>query len=57
MPVTDPACGQALVRMIRGDDGKDRVDSIQPVQFVPLIGAEGWPDAARDSAARTGTYR
>ncbi len=44
MPVSDPECGQALVRMVRGDDGKDRVESIQPVRFVPLIGAEAWPD-------------
>ena len=44
MPVRDPECGQALVRMIRGDDGTDKVESIQPVSFVPLIGAEGWPD-------------
>jgi protein-L-isoaspartate(D-aspartate) O-methyltransferase len=44
MPVEDAACGQALVRLVRGDDGKDRVDSILPVRFVPLIGAEGWPD-------------
>lgn len=44
MPVRDPECGQALVRMVRGDDGNDEVESIQPVRFVPLIGAEGWPD-------------
>ena len=30
--------------MIRGNDGHDRVESIQPVRFVPLIGSEGWPD-------------
>ena len=67
MPVADPACGQALVRMIRGDDGEDRMDSIQPVQFLPLIGAEGWPDVersaigqistARNSTGRSGIYR
>ena len=44
MPVADAENGQALVRMIRGDDGHDRVESIQPVRFVPLIGSEGWPD-------------
>ena len=44
MPVADPEYGQALVRMIRGNDGHDRVESIQPVRFVPLIGSEGWPD-------------
>jgi protein-L-isoaspartate(D-aspartate) O-methyltransferase len=44
MPIEDVSCGQALVRMVRGDDGKDAVESIQPVRFVPLIGAEGWRD-------------
>lgn len=44
MPVEDESCGQALVRMVRGENGNDRVDSIFPVRFVPLIGAEGWPD-------------
>ena len=46
LPVEDAVCGQALVRMVRGDDGKDEVESIQPVRFVPLIGAEGWSDEA-----------
>jgi len=46
MPVADPTCGQALVRMVRCYDGEDRVENIQPVRFVPLIGAEGWPDQA-----------
>lgn len=44
MPVADRELGQALVRMVRGDDGRDTVESIQPVRFVPLIGIEGWPD-------------
>jgi len=44
MPIEDAACGQALVRLVRGTDGEDHVESIQPVRFVPLIGAEGWPD-------------
>jgi protein-L-isoaspartate(D-aspartate) O-methyltransferase len=67
MPVTDRDCGQALVRMIRGDDGEDRVQSIQPVQFVPLIGAEGWADDNRSAigqisaltkpTSRSETYR
>lgn len=46
IPVADPACGQALVRMVRGDDGLDKVESLLPVRFVPLIGAEGWSDEA-----------
>lgn len=44
MPLEDATSGQALVRMVRGDDGKDEMESIQPVHFVPLIGAEGWRD-------------
>ena len=44
MPLEDDACGQALVRMVRGANSKDEVESIQPVRFVPLIGAEGWSD-------------
>ncbi len=60
MPVADPSCGQALVRMIRGDNGHDRVESILPVRFVPLIGIEGWPDD-RTSSGQTregeGLYR
>ncbi len=46
MPVADPTWGQALVRMARGYNREDRVENIQPVRFVPLIGAEGWPDQA-----------
>lgn len=52
MPVADPACGQALIRMVRGDDGKDRVENIQSVRFVPLIGAEGWSDEKEAWRAR-----
>jgi protein-L-isoaspartate(D-aspartate) O-methyltransferase len=44
MPVEDASCGQALIRMVRAEIGKDRVDSIMPVRFVPLVGVEGWPD-------------
>jgi protein-L-isoaspartate(D-aspartate) O-methyltransferase len=44
MPVEDESCGQVLVRMVRGDHGKDRIDQIFAVSFVPLIGAEGWAD-------------
>ncbi|MEK7993567.1 MAG: protein-L-isoaspartate(D-aspartate) O-methyltransferase [Planctomycetota bacterium] len=57
MPIADRQCGQALVRMIRGDDGKDRVESIQPVHFMPLIGAEGWPDDERSAIGQISTAR
>lgn len=46
MPVEDAAEGQSLICMVRGNDGEDHVESMQPVRFVPLIGAEGWPDEA-----------
>lgn len=57
MPVADPACGQTLIRMVRGDDGNDAVESLQPVRFVPLIGAEGWSDEAAWLASEAAGYR
>lgn len=42
IPVPDEAAGQALVRLVRQIDGRDLVESLEPVRFVPLIGAEGW---------------
>lgn len=44
MPVEDATCGQALIRLVRGDDGADHVEAMEPVRFVPLIGSGGWPD-------------
>jgi protein-L-isoaspartate(D-aspartate) O-methyltransferase len=57
MPVADRDRGQALVRMIRGDDGDDRVQKILPVQFVPLIGAEGWADVDRAAIGQVSALR
>ena len=44
MPVADKDHGQVLVRVVRGDGDEDLVESLEPVRFVPLIGAEGWAD-------------
>jgi protein-L-isoaspartate(D-aspartate) O-methyltransferase len=46
MPVGDISYAQALVRVTRGDDGKDHQEELSLVSFVPLIGAEGWQDAS-----------
>lgn len=35
---------QRLIRLTRGSDGTDQMDDLGPVAFVPLIGAQGWPD-------------
>ena len=45
MPVSDKEMGQVLVRVIRAGDGRDRTESLEPVRFVPLIGAQGWPES------------
>lgn len=45
MPVADKDRGQMLVRVVRAGNGHDRTDHLEPVRFVPLIGAQGWPDA------------
>jgi protein-L-isoaspartate(D-aspartate) O-methyltransferase len=47
MPVGRELYGQTLVRVTRGDDGKDREEELSLVSFVPLIGAEGFEDASR----------
>jgi protein-L-isoaspartate(D-aspartate) O-methyltransferase len=45
MPVADNDRGQLLVRVVRALDGHDRTESLEPVRFVPLIGAQGWPES------------
>ena len=44
MPVADKDRGQLLVRVVRALDGHDRTESLKPVRFVPMIGAQGWPE-------------
>lgn len=41
IPVDDGHGGQELVRLVRTSDGMER-SSLGKVQFVPLVGAEGW---------------
>jgi protein-L-isoaspartate(D-aspartate) O-methyltransferase len=44
MPVADKDNGQMLVRVVRAGDGHDTTERLEPVRFVPLIGAQGWPE-------------
>jgi len=43
MPVGDEPCSQQLVRVRRRADGTLFEEALEPVAFVPLIGAQGWP--------------
>jgi protein-L-isoaspartate(D-aspartate) O-methyltransferase len=55
MPVCDPDSGHTLVRLTRASQGDDDlIEKLQPVRFVPLIGAEGWPADPTSAAARLG---
>jgi protein-L-isoaspartate(D-aspartate) O-methyltransferase len=45
MPVGDELRAQWLVRVRRRADGTVVEDALEPVAFVPLIGAQGWPRA------------
>ena len=47
MPVAGGQFEQSLVRLTRGADCEDRMEGLQPVRFVPLIGAEGWSATER----------
>lgn len=49
MPLAHSSFGQSLIRMTRGDNGEDRMEDLQPVRFVPLIGAEGWSETQRSA--------
>jgi protein-L-isoaspartate(D-aspartate) O-methyltransferase len=42
MPVCNREFGQTLIRLTRASEGADAIEKLQPVRFVPLIGAEGW---------------
>ena len=44
MPVGSEPCFQRLVRLCRRADGKLPEEQLEAVAFVPLIGAEGWPE-------------
>ena len=44
MPVGAVAYDQSLIRVFRAETGDDRRETLEPVAFVPLIGAQGWPE-------------
>ena len=44
MPVGSGSRHQRLVRVTRTDTQEYRYEDLEEVAFVPLIGAEGWPD-------------
>jgi protein-L-isoaspartate(D-aspartate) O-methyltransferase len=46
MPVGDAPTRQTLVRVTRTAADTWRTERLDVVQFVPLIGTEGWPDTA-----------
>jgi protein-L-isoaspartate(D-aspartate) O-methyltransferase len=48
MPVGGDRFFQRLVRRSRRADGRVVEETMEAVAFVPLIGAEGWPEAGRD---------
>jgi protein-L-isoaspartate(D-aspartate) O-methyltransferase len=51
MPVGDAWYGQHLVRVRRRADGTLGEERLEPVAFVPLIGAQGWPATPASEAA------
>ena len=44
MPVGAMLDDQRLVRVVRAGPGDDRREELEAVAFVPLIGAQGWPE-------------
>jgi protein-L-isoaspartate(D-aspartate) O-methyltransferase len=51
MPVGSDPHFQQLVRLRRQVDGKIVEDQLEAVAFVPLIGAQGWPEPRSDQGA------
>jgi len=48
MPVGGASRMQRLVRVTRTDVHEYEYEDLEEVAFVPLIGAEGWPDGGRE---------
>jgi protein-L-isoaspartate(D-aspartate) O-methyltransferase len=44
MPVGESLASQRLVRVVRVSADRYEHEELDPVTFVPLIGAEGWLD-------------
>jgi protein-L-isoaspartate(D-aspartate) O-methyltransferase len=47
IPVGSGLWGQRLVRVVRASAEDYRREELDPVAFVPLIGAQGWPEERR----------
>jgi protein-L-isoaspartate(D-aspartate) O-methyltransferase len=54
MPVGPDPRAQSLVRFCRHLDGTIREETLEPVAFVPLIGAQGWPEPEARGTRATG---
>lgn len=48
MPVGAHLYDQRLVRVVRVAPGDDRREELEPVAFVPLVGAQGWPEESAE---------
>jgi protein-L-isoaspartate O-methyltransferase len=46
MPVGRESSSQQLVRITRTGVERYERDALEKVTFVPLIGAEGWPESS-----------
>ncbi len=44
MPLGAPHAAQSLIRLVRVSEGAYEQEDLGAVRFVPLIGAEGWPE-------------
>ena len=51
IPVGTEETEQSLLRVTRGRDGRFRRESLGQVRFVPLIGAQGWPERVHGDSA------
>ncbi len=54
MPVGEDRRSQELLRIHRRPDGGLERESLGPVRFVPLVGAQGWTESGEDAAAVAG---
>ena len=54
IPVGEPGAVQDLLKIVREGDGRYREESLGKVQFVPLIGDQGWQDGPASSERMDG---
>lgn len=50
MPIGGSRNAQSLVRLVRSEPDAWQQQTLEQVRFVPLLGAEGWPDLEPDNA-------